>query len=98
MKVTNCLLRIGIKSIPFDNTPPSPPLRKHALILQRQGEYVEDIILTRDTADLGMSSKEVRQMILDIGQASSYIQAENHMDYLIWEKPSAKYEEAWAGN
>ena len=48
------------------------PRRNPALILQRQVKYVEDIIFTRDTTNLGVSSREVIQTISDIGQASSY--------------------------
>ena len=46
---------------------------------------MEDIIVKRDTANLGMSSKEVIQVISDIGQKSFYVKAENHLYYLIQE-------------
>ena len=52
MTVINCLKRIGSRQIKFEN---SYPPGKQALILQRQVKYVEDIIVTRDTANLGMS-------------------------------------------
>ena len=48
--------------------------------------YVEDIFVKRDTENLGLSMREVIQNILDIGQASSCVQAENHSYYLIQEK------------
>ena len=57
-----------------------PPPIKQALLSQRQVKYVQDLILKEHTANLGMSSKEVIQVISDIGQASYYVQAENHLD------------------
>ena len=48
--------------------------------------YVEDIIVTRDTANLGVPMREVIQIISDIGQAISYVQVENHLDHPIREK------------
>ena len=47
---------------------------------------MEDIIVKRDTENLGMSRTEVLQVISDIGQAESLVQAENQLDYLIWLK------------
>ena len=47
---------------------------------------MEDIIIKRDTVNLGMSRKEVIQVISELGQAKSFVQAENHLDYLIWAK------------
>ena len=44
---------------------------------------MEGIIVKRDTANPGMSGKEVIQVISDIGQAESLVQSENHLDYLI---------------
>ena len=82
-KVNNCLQRIGSDTITFEN---APSLRKQELLFQRQVKYVEDIIITRDTANLGISRQEVIHMISDIGQASSYVQAENQLDYFIREK------------
>ena len=80
--MTNCLQRISSKPITFED---SFPPRKQALLSEIQVNYVEDIIVTRDMENLGMSSREVIQMISDIEQESSYVQAENHMDYLIRE-------------
>ena len=37
-----------------------------------QVNYVQDIIYTRDTGDLGMSRKEVIQVISGIGQANYF--------------------------
>ena len=47
---------------------------------------MEDIIIKRDTAKLGMSRKEVIQVISELGQAKLFVQAENNLDYLIREK------------
>ena len=47
---------------------------------------MEDINIKRDTANLGISSKDVIQVISDIGQAKSFVQAENYLDCLIREK------------
>ena len=51
-----------------------------------QVKYVEYIIITRDTADVGMPRKEAIQIISDRGQANYYVQAENNLDCLILEK------------
>ena len=51
-----------------------------------KSKYVEDIIIKRDTANLGMSRKEVIQFISEIGQAKLFVQTENYLDYLIREK------------
>ena len=71
------LQSIGIISITFKNS--FPPVNQ-ALLSHNQVNYVEDIIVTRDTANLGMSRRGVIQTISDIGQASSYVQAYNHLD------------------
>ena len=44
---------------------------------------MEDILIKRDTANLGMSRKELIQVISELGQAKLFVQAENHLDYLI---------------
>ena len=44
---------------------------------------MEGVIIKRDTANLGMSRKEVLQVISELGQAKSFVQSENHLDYLI---------------
>ena len=62
------------------------PRKKRELLSENQIKYVEGVIFKRDTANLGMSSKEVIQVISDLGQAKLFVQAENHLDYLIWEK------------
>ena len=81
--VANCLKRIGSKKITYEN---SFPLRYQALILERQVKYVEDIVIIRDTANLGMPRKEVIQVISDTGKEIFNAQADNHLDYLIQEK------------
>ena len=59
--VANCLKIIGSKTIKYEN---ALPLRYQVLLSERQVKYVEDIVVIRDTANLGMSSKEVIQVIL----------------------------------
>ena len=44
------------------------------LLSQSNIKYIEDIIITRDTVNLGMSRQKVVQEILEIVQASSYAQ------------------------
>ena len=73
----------GSKTITYHNT---FPVIYRVLVLEIQVKYIEDIFVTRDTANLGMSRNEVIQVISDIGQANSYVQEENHLYYLIWEK------------
>ena len=41
---------------------------KRAFILKMQVKYVQYIIVTRDAENLGISRKEVIQVVLDIGQ------------------------------
>ena len=53
------------------------------LLSEIQVNYVEDIFVTRETAKLETSRKEVIQIISYIGQAKSYVQADNYLDYLI---------------
>ena len=52
--VTNCLKVIGSKPITYGNS--FSPINQ-ALILQVQVKYVEDIIVTRDTANFGISRR-----------------------------------------
>ena len=78
--VFNVLQRIGRKPITYENFFPD---KKRALLSNLQVKYVEDIIIKRDTANLGIPRKEVIQVISDLGQAKSFVQAENHLDYLI---------------
>ena len=54
--VFNVLRRIGRKPITNKNVFPD---KKRALLSNSQVNYVEDIIIKRDTANLGMSRKEV---------------------------------------
>ena len=60
-------------------------MRKWALLLKMQVNYVEDIIATRDTARFGMLRKEEIPVISDIGHKNYHVQADNHLDYLIQE-------------
>ena len=47
---------------------------------------MEYIIVKRDMANLEMSSKEVIQVISELGQANLIAQEENHLDFIIWER------------
>ena len=58
--IFNILRRIGRKSITYKNV---FPYKKRALLSNSQVKYVEDIIIKRDTANLGMSRKKVIQFI-----------------------------------
>ena len=58
--VFNILQRIGRKPITYEN---DLPMKKRALLLENQVKYVEDIIVKRDTENLGMSRKEAIQVI-----------------------------------
>ena len=44
-------------------------MKNRALLLENQVNYVEDIIVKRDTENLGMSKKEVMQVISELFQA-----------------------------
>ena len=79
--VFNVLWRIGRKPITYDNV---FPVKKRSLLSENQVNYVEDIIVKIDTANFGMSRKEAIQVISELGQEKLLVQAENHLDYLIW--------------
>ena len=70
--VVNCLQRIGRKPITYNN---AFPVSKRAFLLQIKLKYVEDIIVTRDTANIGMSRKEVVQAISGMVQAILYFRS-----------------------
>ena len=72
LTLVNCLQRIDINRITYKN---AFPICRRGLLSQRKVKYSEDIIVTRDTAKLGMSRREVIHAISDIGQASYYYQA-----------------------
>ena len=65
MTVVNCLKRIRRNPITYKN---SSYLRKMVLILERQVNYFQYIIVTIDTANIRMLWTEVIQVISDIGQ------------------------------
>ena len=44
---------------------------------------MEDVIVKIDTENLWVSRKAVIQVISDLGQAKSFVQADNHLYYLI---------------
>ena len=41
---------------------------------------MEDIIVKRDIANLGVSGKEVIQVISELGQVKLFVQADNHLE------------------
>ena len=77
------LRRIVRKPITYENVFPEKNI---SLLSNLQVNYVEDIIIERDTSNLGMSRKEVIHVISELGQAKSFFRAENHLYYLIWAK------------
>ena len=81
--VFNVLQRIGRKLITYENVFPD---KKRALLSNSQVKYVEGVIIKRDTSNQGMSRKEVIQVISELCLSKSFVQAENHLDYLIWAK------------
>ena len=76
-KICNVLQRIGRNPITYENY---FPRNKRALKSENQVNYVEDIIVKRDTANLGISRKELIQVISKLVQAKSFVQAENNLD------------------
>ena len=56
---------------------------------------MENIIVKRDTANLGMSTKEVIQVISDISQAKSLVQLENHLNLLPHSVEADSFEKDW---
>ena len=78
--VSNVLRRTVRKPITYDN---AFPTKNRALLSENQVNYVEGIIIEIHTANLGMSRKELIQVISELGQAKTLVQAENHLDYLI---------------
>ena len=78
--IFNVLQNIGSNPITYEN---ALIIKKRALLLENQVNYVEDIIVKRDTANLGISRKEVIQVISELDQEKLIVQAENHLYYLI---------------
>ena len=79
----NVLHRISRKPITYEN---AFPMKKRVLLSESQIKYVEDIIVKRDTENLGISRKEMIQVISELAQAKAFVQAENHLGYLIRER------------
>ena len=74
---------IGNKPITYENV---YHMRKWALLSQIQVKYIKDIIVTRDMANPGISSKDLIQVISEIGQTNYFVLAENQLDCLIQEE------------
>ena len=66
-KIFNVLQRIGRNTITYEN---DFPMKKRKFLSENQVNYVEDIIVKRGTTNLGMSRKEVIQVISELGQAN----------------------------
>ena len=58
------------RPISYDN---AFPLEKVDISIKIQVKYVQDIIVARDTSNLGMSGKEVIQVISDIVKTNYYV-------------------------
>ena len=65
--VFKVLQRIGRKTITYEN---AFPMNIRSLLSERQVNYVEDVIVKRDTANLGISRKQVIHIISDLVQAN----------------------------
>ena len=72
-----CLQCMGRNLITYKN---DFPRKKRSLLSENQVKYVEDIIVKRDTSNLGMSRKEVIQVTLELGQEKLFVQADNKLD------------------
>ena len=81
--IINCLIRTGNKLITYEN---ASPLENGTMLSEIQVNCAQDIIVSRETINLDISTKEMIQVISDIGQTDSYVQAENHYVYLILEE------------
>ena len=81
--VFTVLQMIGSKPITYDNALPS---NNRALISEMQVNYMEDIIVKRDTEKLEMSRNKAIQVISDTGQSNPFVQLDKNLEYLIWVK------------
>ena len=91
--VFNVLRRIVRKPIKYENIFPD---KKRALLSNFQVKYVEDIIIKRDTANLGISRKEVIQVISELGQAKFFSSRES-LRLTNSGKAADTFEKAWEG-
>ena len=87
--VFNVLRRIGRKPITYDNV---FLMKNRELLSESQEKYAVDIIIKRDTSNPGMSRKEVKQVRSELCRARSFVQAENHLEYLIRAKAADTFE------
>ena len=90
--IFNVLHRIGRKPVTYDN---AFPINNRALLSENRLNYVEDIIVKRETSNPCMSRKEVIQVLSELGQENSFVQAENHLDCLIREKQLTHLKRFW---
>ena len=68
--ISYVLQGIGRKYTTYEN---SFPRNNKAFLSENQLNYVEDIIIKRDTSNLAMSKKKVIQVISELGQAKSLV-------------------------
>ena len=78
--ICNILQIIGRKPITHKN---AFHRNNRSFISKNQVKYVEDIIVKIDTENLGMSRKEVINVISELSQENYLVQAENHLDHII---------------
>ena len=53
------------------------------MLPERQVKYAGVVIVKKDTSKIGMSRKEVVQVILKLSQAKLFVQSYKHLEYLI---------------
>ena len=71
MTVVNCLRSIRNNTIMFDN---ALPLGNWTFLFDGKVKYVENIIVSRDTAHFRIGSKDAIQVISEIGEDDYYVQ------------------------
>ena len=72
-------------------------MKKRSLLSEIQVKYVEDIIIKRYTANLGMSRKEVIQVISDLGQAKFVCSSRELLGLPNSGEAADTFEKAWDG-
>ena len=91
--IFNILQRIDRKPNTYNN---AFTMKKMALLPENQVNYVESIVVKRDTADIGMSRKEVIQFVSELIQAKSFSSRESLVLTHSGEAADS-FENAWEG-
>ena len=78
--LNSVLSRLGDKEPTLENC---FPLQKKSLLSQETVCVLQDIICKRDEHNNGLSRKETLEIIAGLGNAKSFRQDDNHLDYLI---------------